>query len=460
MFSKGLMAVFVLCATFSFAQSAAAQVMRSARETALVSAVQVRVETHFGTHRRCSGYLFNTQGQVITSYSGVSDAKNILIYQADLGVLEVTRIRRIDERSNIAVLMVAQRLPGEMAVANLGEGRDLGVGETVNVLHHAERSDAVLHACKVEAVGYAKQFPASPFTEGYTQDQVLLQVSGPFDAGSLGALVCDESWNAVGLIVGGGPVVGGKRVAYVLTSNSLAGYFTSSFDTQWANLRTGKKSDAEFFDKFFGPAVQRRGFQAPMREGYVCWFAPMYPAAYNDADFTAEINDKVKKNWFASTGIVLDGKPLREISGSRVVIWEAANNPWGTSDGADRYVNFDADSLFSKRVYRDRQTEERIMTRHILAIGLEPGSHVMQYENKGANFKSSGIKRANLNLAAGTVKLLDINGLSLVQMDRLPPPPAALAGEKNAVKYELTRRPLTDTEVVFGIRSGWFEKAK
>jgi hypothetical protein len=123
----------------------------------------------------------------------------------------------------------------------------------------------------------------------------------------------------------------------------------------------------------------------------------------------------------------------------------------------DRYVNFDADSLFSKRVYKDRQTEERIMTRHILALELAPGKHFLQYENKGANFKSTGIKRRSVSVVAGTVQTLDIKGLSLVQMDRLPPPPAGV-GEKNSVKYELTRRPLGDKELIYGIRSGWYER--
>jgi hypothetical protein len=286
---------------------------------------------------------------------------------------------------------------------------------------------------------------------------LLLQVSGPFDAGSAGALVCDASWNAVGLLVGSAPSANGKRTAYVLTSNYLSGYFVSSYDVEWSNIRSGKSSDKEFFDNFFGPAAQKRDFQAPMREGYVAWFAPMYQSTYKDPEFNSEINDKVKKNWFATTGIVVDGKPLRELSGRRVVVWQATTNPWGVTDGPDRFVNFDADSIFTKRVFKDRQTEERIMTRHLLALSLSPGSHVLQYENKGANFKSSGMKRLNVNITPASVRLLDIHGLSLVQMDRLPPPPPALAGEKTPVKYELTRRPLSDNELVFGIRSGWFE---
>jgi hypothetical protein len=285
---------------------------------------------------------------------------------------------------------------------------------------------------------------------------VLFQVSGPFDAGSAGAVVCDASWNAVGILVGSSAPIDGKRMAFVLPSNYLSPLLNSSYDVDWSQLRSGKTSDADYFDQFFGPSARPRGFQDPMSNGYIAWFAPMYPAAYRDFDFTTEINDKVKKSWFASIGLKVDNRPLREISGSRVVIWQATTNPWNVSDGLDRYVNFDADSLFSKRVYKNRQTEERIMTRHILALALEPGTHLLQYENKGANFKSTGIKRRNVTITAATAQLLDIQGLSLVQMDRLPPPPAGV-GEKNPVKYELTRRPLGDKELIYGIRNGWFE---
>jgi hypothetical protein len=445
-----------LCLTGSLPGVAQA-VPRSFRDAAFVSSVQVRVQTRFGTQRRCTGYLFTTQGQVIAPYHAIADATNIEVVQADLGVFNIRRIRRLDVRADLAVLSLSDVLDPEPMLARLGDARTIAVGDSVHVLHHSDRGQAVLYDTAVTALGIARQLEQSPIAESFPQEIQMFTIEGPFDAGSAGGIICDESWNVIGMLVAGGPVTGGHRLAYAISSSYLSGLGVSMYDTDWKSLRTPYSSDAEKFDLYMGPAVKRQEFKAAMNSAYLCWFSPMYRATYSDPEFMAEINDKVRKNWFSTTGLVVDNLPIREISASQLSVWSATVNPWGVRDSGSRYMHFDAESLFTKRIYKNRQTEERIMTRHILGAPVTPGRHFIQYENRGANFKSSGIKRRNIDLQRATATLLDIRGLSLVQMDRLPPPPPGI-GQKNPVKYELTRRPLTDNELIYGIRSSWLEQ--
>jgi hypothetical protein len=82
---------------------------------------------------------------------------------------------------------------------------------------------------------------------------------------------------------------------------------------------------------------------------------------------------------------------------------------------------------------------------------LPPGTHKLQYSNKGANYKATGIKRASISLDPGRVHLIDITGLSLVSMKLLPKSSPG-AGEKQSVRYELERKPLGEREVNLLVR--------
>jgi hypothetical protein len=430
---------------------AAAPVSRAGRESALASIVQVVVETRFGTTRRCSGYLFNSSGNIVTAFHVISDAVRIQVRHADYGVFDVAAVKRIDQRVDVAVLRLAGA--DEMVFDNalLADSRSVLAGDNVFVLHHPAYSDDVQYDTTVAQVGYPQQLGLEGFLQSYPGELPFLELHGPFDSGSAGGIVCNDHYQIVGLIIGGWPGAS-PPTAFALSASYLANYLNSTFDVAWEKLRTSAMGDASYFDTFLGPSPQLCDFQEPMPEAYIAWFSPLRHTALPDAEFTSEINDKIDKNWFYSSGLVVDGRPLREWSASRLLVWPASINPWVVSDSREVYVHFDADSLFGKRVYRNLETEERIMTRHIFALALPPGDHTLQYENKGANYKSTGLKRQHVDLSSAQVELLDIQGLSLVSMTLLPNAVPGV-GEAESVRYELERRPILEKEVNFGIRS-------
>ena len=445
-----LLSLAVACGLIMGVQGSASAAGRLGRERALDSLVQVIVQTRFGTVRRCSGFMFSTNGYVATAYHAVSDAVSIQVFHADHGVFDVTRVRRIDRRSDVAVLAVAGVDRPNFGGSRVGDWRGLKVGDQVRVLHHPAYGEVVECAAPVTAIGYPQQI-ASAFAGQYAPELPLIQVEGPFDAGSAGGLLCGENYEVVGMLLGGEGKPGAKCKAHALTSTYLAPLMLSTFDGTLSDLRTNYKSDQDFFDTFFGPAPQPVDSSAAMPESYIVWFTPTSHTEYADFEFTNEMNDKIDKNWFYTVGLTVDGRALREWSASRIFILPATRNPWDLTDSAERYVHFDADSRFSKRIYRNRETEERIMTRHLLAMPLAKGMHSLSYENKGANYKSTGIKRVKTSLASAEIKLLDITGLSLVSMRLLPSAPVG-AGEGRPVRYELERKPYQDKELNWSVR--------
>jgi len=424
---------------------------RAGRARALDSVVQVIVTTDFGSTRRCSGYLFSPSGQVLTSFHAISDAVDISVFHASYGVFDVDRIRRIDPRADVAVLSLEGAAGAELVSAHLGDSRAVSAGDPVYVLHHSIYSENVIYSTKVVDVGYSRQFPSCYLLDDYASELMLIQLDGPFDGGSAGGLVCNESFDVIGILLGGGDDTADGRYGYALMSGYFKPLLISTYDVAWSNLRTDATSDADYFDNFFGPVPQLVDYQAPMPESYIAWFGPVYHTELSDFEFTTEINDNIDQNWFATKGLVIDGKPVNEISAARMIYWPANVNPWDITDEVDRYVFFDADSLFSKRIYRNRDTEERIVTRSILAMALTPGRHSIRYENRGANYKSTGMRSARLDLNAAEVTLIDIEGLNLVSWQLLQNGELRI-GEGEPVHYEVDKRPLSTNEVTTCIR--------
>lgn len=428
---------------------------RLGRDKAFDSCVQVIVRTRFGTVRRCTGYVYSTAGKVVTPFHVVSDAESIQVFHADHGVVDVASIRRIDPRADIAVLNLTRADEVPFDNTRMADSRSLDAGDNVYIMHHPAYTDTVLYETQVEAVGYGRQFPANDFTQGFASEMMLVQLRGPFDVGSAGGIVCNDNFEVVAVLLAGSDDAE-ESTAYAIASSYLAPLLNSTYDVPWGSLRTAAATDADYFDKYWGPAPQPKEFASAMPEAYLAWFGPMRHVDYADGEFTFEINDKIDKNWFYTSSLEVDGRPLREWSASRIFIWPATINPWGIVDNPEQYVHFDADSLFSKLIYKNRDTEERIMTRYLFAMPLKTGMHTLQYENKGANYKSSGVKRLRLDLTPAQIRLLDIQGLSLVSM-RLLPNSLPGVGEGEPVRYELERHPLLDKEINFGIRSARFE---
>jgi len=448
---QALLVAGIIAISLVFAVDPAECGVRMGRESALDSIVQVTVHTRFGTTRCCSGFLYSTNGYVVTPYHVVSDAVSIDVFHATHGVFAVDRVRRIDPRADIALLALAQSASAWKSCARLGDSRILSVGDELHVLHHAAFSDEVQTDTVISNLGYPRQLEEGYFASQYANELLLLVVQGNFDVGSTGGILCNSNYEVVGLILAAGQTTADGTVAYALASSYLAPFLNSTYDVSWDNLRTEHDSDADYFDRFFGPAPQVVDLSSSMAEGYLAWFAPCRHSEYADYEFTNEINDKIDKNWFYSENLVVDGRPIREWSASRIYVWPAYLNPWDVTDSMDVYVHFDADSIFSKRIYREREMEERIMTRHILAMPLSKGTHAVQYENRGANYRSTGTRRLRLNIKSSEVSMLDITGLSLVTMQLLPSSPVGV-GEQEGVRYELERRPLGEKEINACIR--------
>jgi hypothetical protein len=435
---------------------ALAQGLHAGRDRALDSVVQVVVHTRFGTVRRCSGYMYSANGYVVTAFHAVSDAEKITIVHASHGVFDVGRIRRLDRRTDVAVLGADLGQILQFSASRIGDPRLLVPGTDVRIMHHAAYRDQAEAAAVVVGLGYPRQLTPSAFTADYASEYLLLELRGPFDSGSAGGLVLSKDYEVLGIILGcSDPGPDGARTGYALATTYLPPLLNTTAEVPMDRLRTEATSDTGYFDKFMGPAAKPLDFQAPMTEGYVAWFAPIQPARYADAEFTSEINDKIDKNWFYTSDLVVDGRDIRDWSLSRLVVVRATTNPWGFTDGPEEYMHFDADSVFAKRIYKDRSTEERIMTRHVLALALPPGKHTLQYVNRGANYKISGVKRLRLDLASAEIHLLDIVGLSLVSMTLLPNPPPGV-GEGEPVHYDLERHPYQEKELNWSIRQGRF----
>jgi hypothetical protein len=338
-----------------------------------------------------------------------------------------------------------------MDSAYVGDSRKVQPGDDVYVLHHSHGAVDTLYATKVLDVGYPQQFDSNFFTDGFASEMLLFELDGPFDAGSAGGLVCNADFEVIGLLLGGGPQTKDGRIGYALASFYFRPLMIGTADVSWSRLQTEHSSESEYFDRFLGPSRQLMDYQAPMTECYIAWFAPVHHSVYSDAEFTAEINDNIDKSWFTTLNLTIDGRELNEWSASRIFVWPANLNPWDIHDGPDRYVYFDADSLFSKRIYKDRDTEERIVTRDILVMPLPPGSHSIRYENRGANYRSTGMRTRRLNLGAAEVEMIDIQGLNFVSWLLLPNA-TPRAGEGEPVRYEVDKRPLGELEVNTCIR--------
>lgn len=430
----------------------------SNRLRALSSAVQVITDTTFGTTRRSSGFLFTSSGFVATTYHAVSDAKRITVLHSDHGIFEVGGLRRVDPRSDIVVLMLSNAQNMSISCAPFGRSTEVKPGDLINVVHHPATQDEALTRTKVLDTGYPSQLRQTPLVRKYASDMLMLEIGGSYDSGSAGGLVCNENYEVVGIVIGGnGDQEGdGSQGAFVLSSYYLEKLIRTNSKLGLSSLQSGHTSDASYFDTFLGPAPQRLPYKDPMPEGFLLWFAPTHQFSFENPVFSHEVNDKIDKTWFRTANLVIDKRPLREWSASRIFIWDAADNPWGITDAKDRFVHFDADSTFSKLIYKNRDTEERIMTRHILAMPLDPGKHLIQYQNIGANFKSTGTKRRRFEVASGTLELIDIDGLSLVSMQLLEQPESKV-GESEPVKYELERHMVGKREINSALRSSRFK---
>ena len=391
--------------------------------------------------------LYNSSGYVVTTFHAVADATNISVFHAKHGVSVVDRILRVDARSDIALLGLSDWPYPTTPVARLVDDTGVKPGDSVIVLHHPALGAKAVFQGKLVTRGVARQYPGANFAENYAPEAALLEIEGPFDAGSAGGLVCDSNFDVIGLLIGGRPAGEDSRcMGYAITATYLGAYLTNSYDVGFKRLQTSATCDGDSFDTYFGPTPGQLAYEAPMTGGFLVWFTRIGPVSYDDHEFMDEINDKIEKNWFQSADLQIDGVPVTEISASRFFVCPAASNPWGFEDSSDCFVHFDADSLFSKRVYTSRELEERIMTRYLVAMPLAPGSHALVYRNEGANLKSTGVVRKRLTIEAGRIQTIDINGLSIVNMQQLPVAPPSIGG-KPAVRYEIERRPVGEREL-------------
>jgi hypothetical protein len=390
-------------------------------------------------------------------YHLVSDAKAITVFQADAGVFTCHYVRRVDPITDIAVLVLDSASQIGASFAHLADSRLVKKGDTAYVLHNSLYGDKVEYKTTIVEAGFARQMPENYLKTFCKPELPMLELSGPFDSGSAGGLVLNANYDLIGVILSG-ETNGSPRTVVALASGAIQPLMNGTYSDTLEGLKTPSTSDAAFYNQFLGTSPQQLDYNAPMTEGYIAWFTPMQPVGFKDKEFTTEISDKIAKNWFCTTNLLIDNRPIREWSANRLVVLPAAVNPWNMSDGEGRLIHFDADSKFTKVVHKERTTEERIMTRNLLAVALPAGTHKVQYENKGANYKSTGIVRKSIKVEQARTTLLDITGLSLVTL-KLLPKKAAAVGEQQSVHYEVERKPIGEREVGLMIRLNRFPQS-
>ncbi|MEZ5338996.1 MAG: serine protease [bacterium] len=413
---------------------------------ALSSIVQVVVDTRFGTTRRVTGYRFS-RGYVMVPFHAIADAERIRIMHADFGVVELTRFETLAKDMNTAVIYSEALYGVEYESLVYADTKQLAPDTPVSIFAHASYLEQAVSDGMVLDVNFPRIFEQNWFTAEIRQEYSYIHFSGYVDPGSAGGILVDENFELLGMIIGSD----GRGGGYALRAEDMRDLQISSGIYKWEEIFTKATSDAEGFDLVFGPAPQRMDIQSPVDGGFLMWFAPSYAPAYEDDVFTGEILDKINGNRFHNAEISIDGVPLRQYSASRLYFWDADDNPWEMQDSGSVYVHFDADSLFRKRVYRDKETEERIMSKHIMCMPLPRGEHRVIYENRMANLNDSGVKRMNFELGLGSVQSLDIQGLSLVSMSYIDNPAAAVS-QSAGLRYELQRRPLSDNDIAIALR--------
>ena len=443
----GLLAVLL---TVSLPNQACAMNPRVGAKRAYSSIVQVVVDTRFGTTRRVTGYRFN-RGNVMLPYHAVTDAVRIRLVHADFGVVEVTRFETIVPDMDVAVVYSASLYPLDVDVLQYGDTNMLTPGVPVTVYSHSSYQEFAAGEGEVLEMNFPSKYERNHFTTEIRQENSYIHFSGYVDPGSAGGILVNSEFEVLGMILGSDNHGGG----YAMRAEDMHGLQVSSGIFDWSDVETDASSDEDIADRWCGPLPRRVGVQAPINGGLLMWYAPIYVPYYENPEFQEEISDKIKGNWFHNEEIVLDGIPLRRYSASRIFLWDANDNPWEMHDSADVYVHFDADSLFKKRVYRDKETEERIMAKQILAIPLTTGEHTVVYQNKMANYNDSGIKRKRFESALGSIQSLDVQGLSLVSMKYIDNPEAAVS-QAQGLRYELQRRPLSDNDIGIAMRLARF----
>lgn len=417
---------------------------------ALSSIVMVHVETRFGTVRRVTGYRFN-RGYVMVPFHAISDATRIRLVHADFGVLDITRFETLAPDMNTAVLYSEALYGTDADTLPYADTNTLKPGTEVSIYSHASYLEQAVSEGEVLEVNFPRMYEPNWFTAEIRQEYSYIHFSGYVDPGSAGGILVSDDYQVMGMIIGSDGQGGG----YALRAEDMLRLQISSGIFEWEEIFTDAQSDADYFDRVFGPAPRPLDVQEPIDGGFLMWFAPIYSPVYANEEFTVEIHDKINGNWFHNAEVTVDGVPLRQYSASRIYFWDADDNPWEMHDSDDVFVHFDADSLFKKRVYRDKETEERIMAKQIMALPLATGSHRVIYENRMANYNDSGVKRMSFELGFGSVQSLDIEGLSLVQMKFIDNPEAAVS-QASGLRYELQRRPMSENDIAIALRSARF----
>lgn len=415
------------------------------------SIVQVIVDTRFGTTRRVTGYRFN-RGNVILPYHAVTDAVRMRILHADFGIVEVTRFETVDPDMDVAVIYSAAMYSLELDGLQYGDTHTMAPGLPISIYSHASYQEYAVSPGEILELTFPKGYERNHFTAEIRQEQSFIHFRGYVDAGSAGGILVSEDFEVLGMILG----TDGHGGGYAMRAEDMHSLQVSSGIFDWSSVETHARSDEEIANRWCGPFPEKVDVQVPISGGYMMWYSPIYEPRYANPEFTEEIHDKIQGNWFHNQEIVLDSQPLRRYSASRIFTWDANDNPWEMHDSEETYVHFDADSLFKKRVYRNLETEERIMTKQILCMPLTTGEHTVTYQNKMANYNDSGMKRKRFNIELGIIQSLDVNGLSLVSMKFIDNPEAAVS-QRMGLRYELQRRPLSDNDVGIALRSARFQ---
>jgi hypothetical protein len=169
--------------------------------------VSIRSALPGGTILAGSGFITDSSGTVVTNYHVVEGAERIEVRVASGGTYEVTAIRAVDRKRDIAILQI----PGfKLPTVTLGDSDTLGPGESIVVVGNA--------------LGMLENSVTTGVVSGIRdiEGTKLIQMSAPVSPGNSGGPVVNESGEVVAITVS--KLTTGESLNFAIPINFARGY--------------------------------------------------------------------------------------------------------------------------------------------------------------------------------------------------------------------------------------------
>jgi len=179
--------------------------LNSVYERALPSVVAIQADAAGQESRKGAGFLFDTQGHVVTSAHLVQDAQSVRTLLAD-GVLLPAVLVGSDPYSDLALLRLPS--PPQAAPLLLGDSEALRVGQRAIVIGHPFGLYGSLSVGIISGLGRSLHtaewlgvgLPAQTLSALGYENPAIIQLSAPINPGSSGGPLLNARGEVVGVI--------------------------------------------------------------------------------------------------------------------------------------------------------------------------------------------------------------------------------------------------------------------